>query len=258
MSDDFAHARVLVTGASRGLGSIAAAAFAARGARLFLAGRDMERLSALRSELPDPDRHVLFAGDLLQQAEVVRLTEQVKENWGAPNIILHCMGGGYGFRDPLLTWEQFEKLHRVNFGAGAEINRLLVPEMQERGGGHIVHVGSTASSEAIGSVGYNTVKAGLAAYVRSLGNALADSNVIVTGILPGAFYGPDNAWRRMERNKPEIIDEFVADRLPRGRIADGQEIMPLLFLLAGSGASMLAGSCVAIDAGESRAYAVRL
>ena len=105
--------------------------------------------------------------------------------------------------------------------------------------------------------GYNTVKAGLAAYVRSVGNALAGSNVIVTGILPGAFYGPGNAWRRMEETKPEVAAKFAAERLPRGRIAEGEEMLPLLFLLTGPGASMMAGTCVAIDAGESHAYAAR-
>ena len=248
---------VLVTGATKGLGSIAAAAFAQRGARICLVGRTESRLSEVRASLPEPDRHIVFCGDLLEREVVERLALLVQKQWRAPDIVLHCMGGGYGFREPLLTWDQFEKLYRVNFAAGAELNRLLVPKMTEGRGGHIVHVGSTASTEAIGSVGYNTVKAGLAAYVRSVGNALARSNVIVTGILPGAFYGPGNAWRRMEETKPEVAAKFAAERLPRGRIAEGEEMLPLLFLLTGPGASMMAGTCVAIDAGESHAYAAR-
>lgn len=253
--DDYANTTILITGASKGLGSIAASAFAARGARLCLVGRTESRLEELRGSLPGSDGHLVFCGDLLERDTVERLARHVQESWGAPKIVLHCMGGGYGFRDPLLTWDQFEKLYRVNFAAGAEINRLLIPAMMERGGGYVVHVGSTASTEAIGSVGYNTVKAGLAAYVRSVGNAYAGSNVIVTGILPGAFYGPGNAWRRMEETKPDVAAQFAAERLPRGRIAEGEEILPLLYLLTGAGASMMAGTCVAIDAGESHAYA---
>lgn len=252
---DYTDKTILITGASKGLGSIAAAAFAARGARLCLVGRTESRLAELRASLPGPDAHWTFCGDLLEQSSVERLAADVQQRWQAPDVILHCMGGGYGFREPLLTWEQFEMLYRVNFAAGAELNRLLFPEMTKRSGGYVVHVGSTASTEAIGSVGYNTVKAALAAYVRSVGNAFAGTNVVVTGILPGAFYGPGNAWRRMEETKPEIAAKFAAERLPRGRIAEGEEIMPLLFLLTGEGASMMAGTCVAIDAGESHAYA---
>ncbi|MFM2129493.1 MAG: hypothetical protein RL477_1039 [Pseudomonadota bacterium] len=255
--DDYAGKKVLITGASKGLGWIAAEAFAARGARVLAVGRTEDKLRELTGALPGADAHLVFAGDLLDEKTVARLAEFAVREWGAPDIVIHCMGGGYGFREPLLSWEQLEKLHRVNLGAGAELNRLLVPAMTGKGGGYVVHVGSTASTESIGSVGYNTVKAALAAYTRSLGNALAGGNVIVTGILPGAFYGPGNAWRRMEATKPEVAAQFAADRLPRGRIAEGEEIVPLLLLLTGNGASMMAGTCVAIDAGESHAYAVR-
>lgn len=255
--NDYAQKTVLITGASRGLGWIAARAFAGKGARLLLAGRNEGRLKELVTALPVPGNHMIFCGDLCERAEVCRLADMALERLSAPDIVIHCLGGGYGFREPLLDWEQFETLHRVNLAAGAELNRLLVPEMTERGGGHIVHIGSTASSEAVGSVAYNTVKAAVAAYTRSLGNALAGSNVIVTGILPGAFYGPENAWRRLETTKPEVAAKVAAERLPRGRIAEGEEILPLLFLLTGPGASMMAGTCVAIDAGEGHAYAVR-
>ena len=101
------------------------------------------------------------------------------------------------------------------------------------------------------------MKAALAAYVRSLGREYASTGVVVTGILPGAFYAPGNSWRRLEADKPEVVEKFVAERLPRGHIAEAEELLPMLFLLTGPGAAMMAGTCIAIDAGESRAYAVR-
>ena len=79
-----------------------------------------------------------------------------------------------------------------------EINKIIVPQMIQRKCGNLVHVCSIASSEATGSVGYNTVKAALAAYVRTLGRELVDSGVVVTGILPGGFYAPGNSWERLE------------------------------------------------------------
>jgi len=254
--DDFKDKRVLITGASKGLGWVTAKGYAERGARVLAAGRDEERLDELIASLPEPGNHSRFAGDLSEAKAVGKLAAAAQGFFTAPDIIVHAMGGGYGFHDPLLSWEKFELLNRVNFLAGAELNRLLVPEMEKAGAAYIIHVGSTASTQAIGSVAYNTIKAGLAAYVRSIGNALASGNVIVTGILPGGFYAPGNAWRRMDENAPEVVEKFIEEKLPRGRLADAEEILPLLFLLSGPGASMLAGTCVAIDAGESVAYAV--
>ena len=254
MNSEFTGKRVLVTGASRGLGSVAATAFARRGARVLITGRTTEKLEAVAAGFPERDRHAVFAADLLEPAGIAALAEFATAEFGAVDIVFHAMGGGYGFREPLLTWDQSLTLYKVNVAAGAELNRLLMPGLAAGGEGRIIHVGSVASTDASASVGYNTVKAALAAYVRSLGRELAGKGVVVTGILPGAFYAPENSWRRLEATKPEVVGQFIDQRLPRGRIAEAEEMLPLIFLLAGPGASMMAGSCVAIDAGEAVAY----
>ena len=247
--------KVLITGASKGLGRLAALGFAERGSCIFATARSEDRLSDLKEQLASQEKHHIKAADLTDPEAVPVLCNQVRDAFGAPDIILHCMGGGYGFRDALLTQDQLETLFRVNLSAGASLNHHLIPDMTAAGGGFVVHVGSTAATEAIASTGYNTVKAALAAYVRSLGNELASSNVVLTGIHPGGFFAPENPFRRMQRDKPEVLEKFIAERLPRGYMAEGEEILPLLYFLTGPGASMMAGSCVPIDAGESRAYA---
>ena len=236
------------------MGWVCAEYFESMGAQLIVTGRTPEKLQALSRKFQHPDKHLYHQADLLGIDGVTSLVEAIHEFCGGVDVIVHSLGGGYGFRDPLLNWQQFEMLHRVNVVAGAEINRLLIPGMLDRKDGRVVHVCSIASQEATGSVGYNTVKASLAAYVRSLGRELAAEGVVVSGILPGAFYGPENAWERLEARSPEIVREFVATRLPRKQIGQASEIMPLIGLLAGAGGSMMAGTCVAIDAGEGVSY----
>ncbi len=257
---DYKNKKILVTGASRGLGRLVAQGYGRQGARIFATARSEDMLAELVGGLEKPAgsgtrRHHFLAMDMLDADAAANLAEAVLAAIGAPDIIVHCMGGGFGFRDPLPSADQLDRLFRANIGAAAEINRLLIPAMTGDGGGHVLHVGSTAAVEAVASTGYNTVKAALAAYVRSLGNELASGNVIVTGILPGGFFAPDNSFRRMQRDKPEVLKRFIAERLPRGFMADGAEILPLIYFLTGPGASMMSGSCVPIDAGESRAYA---
>ena len=168
--------------------------FEEQGAKLVLAGRTSEKLDELIAGFAQPEQHQSVSCDLLDKDGVEALVESVRRFCGGVDIIIHCLGGGYGFRDPLLSWDQFSMLHRVNVAAGAELNRLLIPDMIHQGYGRVVHVCSIASQEATGSVGYNTVKASLAAYVRSLGRELAGNQVVVSGILPGAFYGPERLW----------------------------------------------------------------
>jgi 3-oxoacyl-[acyl-carrier protein] reductase len=256
MLREFQDKNILITGASKGLGSVCAKEFAGQGARLVIAGRNVEKLEELRQAFHNPEDHRVFAGDLTSPEICQDLVGKAMDFLGGFDVIVHAAGGGYGFRDPLLTWDQMNTLFQVNIASAAEINRFAIPEMVKKQSGYVIHVGSVASQEATGSVGYNTVKASLAAYVRSLGRELASSGVVVTGILPGAFYAPGNSWRRLEENKPEVVKKFVEDNLPRKEIGDAKEIIPLIFFLASNSASMMSGSCVPIDAGEGKAYLV--
>ena len=93
--------------------------------------------------------------------------------------------------------------------------------------------------------------------IRSLGREIADTGVIVTGILPGAFLAPINAFVRLRENNPEVYKNFVQERLPRKRIGQANEIIPLLLYLSSEAASMMSGCCVPIDAGEGMSFLVQ-
>lgn len=242
---------ILITGASQGLGYEAAKHFAGLGARLFLLGRQPDRLTALNNELGGG--HTILTADLTSPQEFCAALKKHLSSWKI-SVVLHTAGGGLGLRDPLLSEEELIRLFQVNLSGAVAINRIIVPFLKDIGGGNVIHVGSIASSEGVGSVGYNTVKAALAAYVRSLGREVAESNVIVSGILPGGFHAKDNAMERLRLNKPEVYDEFVNTRLPRKKMGTAQELLPLLEFLCSKGAGMMSGCLVPIDGAEGRAY----
>lgn len=246
--------RILITGASKGLGAVAAQAFAERGARIVLISRSQDKLEAVRLSCKDPERHLSIPTDFLEMKQVQPAVLRAKDFLGGIDVVLHAAGGGLGLKDDLLMHGDFLKLFALNLGAAAEINRLVAPEMKERRSGNLVHVGSIASSEGVGSVGYNTVKAALAAYVRSLGRELNRFNVIATGILPGGFIAQENAMARLQKTNPEAYIKFIKERLPRKVMGEAREIIPMLLLLCSEDASMMGGCLVPIDAGEGRAY----
>lgn len=246
--------KILITGASKGLGAVAAVAFAERGARVALLARSQDKLEAVRESCKNPQQHLCVPVDLLEIKAIPAAVQKSEEFLGGIDVVLHSAGGGLGLKDNLLTHVDFLKLFVLNLGAAAEINRLVVPEMKRKGSGNLVHVGSIASSEGVGSVGYNSVKAGLAAYVRSLGRELSRFNIITTGILPGGFISPGNAMSRLKESNPDAYKAFIDERLPRKIMGDAEELIPILALLCSKEASMMGGCLVPIDAGEGRAY----
>lgn len=246
--------RILITGASRGLGSVCAQAFAAQGARLILTARSEADLTAVRESCAEPERHQQHALDLTDFDRLQNVIGDILSDPTPLDVVLHVAGGGLGLRDPLIGAADLQKLLSLNLMAAAEINRLVAPAMVARGRGNLVHVGSVSGSQANASVGYNTAKAALAAYVRSLGNHLAGTGVVATGILPGGFMAPGNSWARLTAVKPEVVETFVAERLPRKRLAEAEELVGLLSFLCSDAASMMAGCMVPIDAGEGQTY----
>ncbi|MCG2661588.1 MAG: SDR family oxidoreductase [Kiritimatiellae bacterium] len=245
---------ILITGASRGLGAVCARALAEQGARLVLMARSRDKLGKVRSACAFPERHRVCPVDLMDMRALAEGVAAAKDFLGTFDVVLHVAGGGLGLREPLIKAEDLLKLFTLNVVAVAEINRLVAPDMMRRRKGNLVHVASIAAGEATASVGYNAVKAALAAYVRSLGNELAACNVICTGILPGGFHAPGNSWARLQATKPEVVKKFIRERLPRQRLANAKELIPLLLFLCSDASSMMSGCLVPIDAGEGKAY----
>lgn len=245
---------IVITGASKGLGSVCARALAANGARLVLMARTKDQLEEVRLSCAESSCHLAVDADLTDAVQCAAAVARAQAFLGEIDVVLHAAGGGLGLRDPLLSGADLSRLFQLNMGIAAMINHLVAPAMIGRKRGNLVHVCSIASAEATGSVGYNTVKAALAAYVRTLGRELAPDGVVVTGILPGGFIAPQNSWVRLENRDPAAVQRFIQERLPRGYLARAEEMIPLLLLLCSDAASMMGGCLVPVDAGEGRAY----
>ncbi len=253
-SFELENKKILITGASKGLGAVCAPALAAEGASLVLMARSGDKLEKIRNSFKNPNRHLSLSCDLTDFDQLRNRIDKAKRFLGSVDVVLHVVGGGLGLSDSLLSSEGLMKLFVLNIAIAAEINRMVAPEMIEKKCGSLVHVCSIASSEATGSVGHNTVKAALAGYVRSLGRELAASGVVATGILPGGFIAPENAFVRLKERNPIGYKDFVENRLPRKALAEADELIPLLLFLCSDAASMMGGCLVPIDAGEGKSY----
>lgn len=244
----------LVTGGSKGLGLEFALSKLQRGHDVLLPMRS-ESASGWNKEYGAeyPKAHIIecdFAA--FQFGE--NLNQYLSDAGLMPSRVLHAAGGGLGHKDPLLGVEEFRELVEANLLGPVSINRVVIPLMQEVGFGRIVHVGSTATTHAVGSVGYNASKAALGAYVRTLGKEFVRSNVSVSGVNPGAFEATNNSMARLKARNPEAHESFIKNRLPLGKMMRADDLFPLIDLLHSPSGLVFSGSMVAIDAGESFAY----
>ena len=252
----FKNKKVIITGASKGLGLIACQELAFRGASLAMVSRSLKDMKKIKNKLESPSKHICIKLDLFNNLNIRSAVKKAQKFLKQVDIIIHIAGGGLGIKNPLMRHQEILKLLQLNLLSAIEINRIILTNKKKDHHLKIIHIGSITSYEAVGSVGYNTSKAALLAYVRSLGREMYDKNVVVTGLMPGGFLAPGNAMERLKFKNLRAYNKFIKERLPRKKMGTVKEIMPMLLFLCSDFSSMMGGSMVPIDAGEGKSYII--
>jgi uncharacterized protein len=178
---------VVVTGASAGIGQATAVAFAKRGAKVVLAARRLDRLEELATRIERAGgRALAMKLDVTDHEQLERLPGIVKEAYGPTDVLVNNAGVPGGGRFDDLTYEQIERIVRVNLLAVIEGTRAFLPGMRRRGRGHIVNVASLAGRFAAPSASvYSATKHGVVAFSESLHYEVEPDGVLVTSVNPG-------------------------------------------------------------------------
>ena len=230
--------RVLLTGATGGLGRAIAKALHERGAHLLLSGRREEVLDEVVADLGD--RAEALPADL-QSPEAAR---ELVERAGRVDILVanHAVPGS-GRLDEY-TIEQVDRALDVNLKAPVHMAHALVPVMVERGSGHLVFISSMAGKVASGGASlYAATKFGLRGFATSLHDELERDGVGVTTVFPG-FISDAGMWAdtglELRKGVATKSPEQVAAAVVKGIEKNKSEIdvAPLAIKAGGWGAGI--------------------
>lgn len=149
--------RVVITGASRGLGAELAKAFAARGFEVALVARDADAIKSLAESLGGR----AYPADLCQPEQLVGLFDRIEED-GTVDVLVNNAGIDSSGRFMDLSAQNLAATYGLNVEAAAELSRQALVRMVPRGSGHLVMISSIAGILApIGLVAYASTKAAL-------------------------------------------------------------------------------------------------
>lgn len=178
----------LVTGASSGIGAIYADRLARRGFDLILVARNGERLSAIADRLSaETGRKVeTIAADLGSPSDLRRIEQVLKTDETITTLVNNA---GFGGTAPLLDADvdKMQQMVELNVTALMRLTYAAVPGFVKRGGGSIINIASIVAiaPELLNGV-YGGTKAFVLAFSQSLKHELADRNIRVQAVLPGA------------------------------------------------------------------------
>ena len=233
--------RVLVTGATAGIGWEAAKLFARRGAAVIVTGRDTQRgaqtVAAIEAE---GGRAEFIAADLNDIESVRRLAEQA----GEVDVLVNNAATVTAAPTLEQDVDSFDMTFDVNVRAPFFLAAALLPKMIARGSGAIVNISGAAASvgAAVAPVD-GAAKAALESLTRSWAAAFGANGIRVNTVAPGPTR-TDSAI--------DLFGDFLeqlGSATPLGRTAEPSEIAETIVFLASPQASYLTGATVAVDGG---------
>jgi NAD(P)-dependent dehydrogenase (short-subunit alcohol dehydrogenase family) len=252
---EFAGQRVLVSGGTKGLGRATVKRFLAGGAQVITAARTVK----------DPIEGVKYVqADLTTPEGSEALAKAATEHLGGIDILAHVVGGssspGGGFA--ALTDDHWLAELNLNLLATVRLDRLLIPQMLERGAGTVVHVTSIQSILPLpeSTTGYAAAKAALRTYSKSISKELGPKGVRVNSVSPGWIMtdATDDFLKLLQDANGGTIEDArqsVLDALggiPIGRGAEPDEVADLIAYLASDRAAAIHGAEFIIDGGTVR------
>jgi 3-oxoacyl-[acyl-carrier protein] reductase len=237
----------LVTGGSRGIGSVIAATLASAGVKVGVnyhssaeaAQQVVEAIASAGGEA------VAVAGDVSSDTDAQSVVQQVVQQWGRIDILVNNAGIN---RDRLLlrmTADDWDQVLAVDLRGAFLCTKYVMPHLIRQRSGRVVNVSSVVGiSGNPGQANYAAAKAGLIGFTKAVAREVASRGVTVNAVAPGFIASGGMVEQLNEETRKQIMA-----RIPMGRFGSAEEVAQAVLFLCGPGASYITGQVLTIDGG---------
>ncbi|MDA0266673.1 MAG: SDR family oxidoreductase [Cyanobacteria bacterium] len=229
--------RVLITGASSGIGRATAFLFAQAGMDLVLVSRSQSKLEALAAELQGKGVSIVtHALDLSQLTVLPQQLAAIIADVGPVDVLVNNAGMGYTGALGTMPLADWQRVIDLNLSSVLACIQAVLPGMRQQGQGTIISIASVAAHNAFPDWGaYSVSKAGLVTLSQILAVEEREHGIRVTVVSPGAVNTPlwdtdtvQSDFSRSQMLTPEIVAQAIlnAAQLPANAVIDEIRLMP--------------------------------
>lgn len=250
------HKVAVITGAASGIGAATAQLFAAEGASVVVADKDLVAAQTLVQNL------VMTVGasalavqvDVADSISVQQMLQRTQDHFGRVDVLVNNAGFGLASTVENTSEDDWTRLMRVNVDGVFYGCKYVIPMMRQQGGGVIVNTASVAGLVGLRErAAYCASKGAVIALTRAMALDHAAENIRVNCVAPGTVQSPYFTDMLAKAEDPQALLQQLSARQPVMRLGQPEEIAKAILFLASADSSFSVGSVLVTDGGLSAA-----
>ena len=237
----FKNKKILITGASGGIGNELVKKFISLGANVVGTGTKTEKLDALKKQYPEIK---VKKFDISDHKRIEEFIEDVSLELGGLDILINNAGTNMDNLSLRMKDEEWAKVIDINLTSTFLLSKNAIKKMLKTKFGRIVNITSVVGHTGnLGQSNYAASKAGIIGMSKSLAIEYAKKNITINCVSPG-FIVSD-----MTMNIAEKVKLYLTSRIPMGKLGTGEDVSNCVAFLSSDQASYVTGETIHVNGG---------
>ena len=238
---DFKNKKILVTGATGGIGGSLVQKFISLNGNVLGTGTKVEKLNLIKKQNPSIKIHKF---DISNHSKIEEFIETVSNELGGLDILINNAGVNVDNLSLRMKDEEWKKVIDINLTSTFLLSKYAIKKMLKNKFGRIVNITSiVAHSGNLGQSNYSASKAGIIGMSKSLAIEYAKKNITINCVSPGFIVS------EMTENLPDKVKEYLTSRIPMARLGNGEDVSNCAAFLSSDSSSYVTGETIHVNGG---------
>ena len=247
---NFKNKKILVTGASGGIGREIVKKFISLEGTVVATGTNLERLDLLKKDFPNVN---VVKFDISEHSKIEEFIDNVFTQLSGLNILINNAGTNMDNLSLRMKDEEWQKVIDINLTSTFLLSKYAIKKMLKNKYGRIVSISSVVGHTGnLGQANYSASKAGIIGMTKSLAIEYAKKNITLNCVSPGFIQS------KMTDNINESVKATLTSRIPMSRLGNAEDVANSVAFLSSDQASYVTGETIHVNGGMYMAWQTSL